>query len=359
MKLAVISFTERGSRLNRKVVEWLKNHGWECEGYAQEKFLDGTEGLFPLKETLQNWTERQFLNCQGLIFIGACGIAVRAVAPWVRDKMTDPAVLVCDEAGDFVIPLLSGHVGGANQLAKELGKALGAVPVITTATDVNGVFAVDLFASGNGCILSDRKLAKEISAAILQGKQVLISSDFPLEGKIPEGLKVVSKDKLSEEGGKVPGIWITWSEEEMPGILKLIPEGIALGIGCRKGILPKTVKEQAERVLGKARIDRRALCCLTSIDLKQEEEGICQLAQEWRLPFITFGAEELDHVPGSFSSSEFVQQVTGVDCVCERSAAAYFHEKGIPWEMLERKKAAHQVTTALAGKKIIIHMEWT
>ena len=105
-----------------------------------------------------------------MIFIGAAGIAVRAAAPWIRDKFADPPVIVIDETARFVIPLLSGHVGGANELACELAAFLGAVPVITTATDRNGLFAVDLFAAGNGLVLTDRKMAREISARILEGK---------------------------------------------------------------------------------------------------------------------------------------------------------------------------------------------
>ena len=102
------------------------------------------------------------------------------------DKFADPPVIVIDETARFVIPLLSGHVGGANELACELAAFLGAVPVITTATDRNGLFAVDLFAAGNGLVLTDRKMAREISARILEGKTVGFISDFPTDG-VPEG----------------------------------------------------------------------------------------------------------------------------------------------------------------------------
>ena len=124
------------------------------------------------KENLTQWSGRQFSEKNAMIFIGAAGIAVRAAAPWIRDKFADPPVIVIDETARFVIPLLSGHVGGANELACELAAFLGAVPVITTATDRNGLFAVDLFAAGNGLVLTDRKMAREISARILEGKTV-------------------------------------------------------------------------------------------------------------------------------------------------------------------------------------------
>ena len=123
---------------------------------------------------------------RGMIFVSAAGIAVRAIAPWVKDKMTDPPVVSVDEATRFVIPLLSGHVGGANELARRIADWLGAVPVITTATDVNGKFAVDLFAAAYHMKIMDRKEAKNISAAVLDGKKIGVFSDLPLS-TLPEG----------------------------------------------------------------------------------------------------------------------------------------------------------------------------
>ena len=161
MRAAVVSFTGRGSRLNRKIVEILKSRGWDCEGWTREKFA--VSGLNIMEGTLADWTGKNFPEADALIFVGACGIAVRAVAPWVKDKFQDPAVVAADEGGQFVISLLSGHAGGANRLTRELAAALGAVPVITTATDVNGRFAVDVFAAENGCAISSRDLAKQLS----------------------------------------------------------------------------------------------------------------------------------------------------------------------------------------------------
>ena len=131
--------------------------------------------LFSLKDSLREWTENSFEECDALIYIGACGIAVRAIAPFVKDKFTDPAVISMDELGGYIIPLLSGHVGGANELAMEIANITGGVAVISTATDVNGAFAVDVFAKKNDLKLANKELAKLISADILDGKHLKLN----------------------------------------------------------------------------------------------------------------------------------------------------------------------------------------
>ena len=153
---------------------------WIAGRYALQ--LAATDAGVPYQAVpeggLSEWTKEAFLRDDALIFVGACGIAVRSIAPYVRDKFQDPAVVCVDEAGQFVIPLLSGHVGGANRLAEMVASGIGAVPVVTTATDVEKKFAVDMFAKDHGFVITDRKLAKEISADILAGEPVGVFSDF-------------------------------------------------------------------------------------------------------------------------------------------------------------------------------------
>ena len=142
MKCAVISFTRNGAVLNRMLCRELSAEGIAASGFSIEKYALGA-GLQPLSEPLKEWTGRMFQEADALIFIGACGIAVRSIAPFVRDKKTDPAVVVIDEQGKYAVSLLSGHLGGANALTRKAAEILDAEPVITTATDVNQVFAVD------------------------------------------------------------------------------------------------------------------------------------------------------------------------------------------------------------------------
>ena len=147
MKLAAVSFTENGSRLNQGIRDLLEREGVEVAAYTKERYAE-KYGLIPLVTSLHDWTADMFDEKDALLFIGASGIAVRSIAPFVADKRKDPAVVVMDEKGQFVISLLSGHLGGANELTGKIANLTGAIPVITTATDVNGRFAVDIFAAG-------------------------------------------------------------------------------------------------------------------------------------------------------------------------------------------------------------------
>ena len=145
MKLAVIGFTRSGCTYAKRIEKAMREKGNDCTAWGKGSKAEDWE-VCPVKEPLKDWTGEQFLTQDALIFVGATGIAVRAIAPFVKSKSTDPAVLCMDEQGRYVISLLSGHLGGANELATEIARLCQATPVITTATDLNGRFSVDSFA---------------------------------------------------------------------------------------------------------------------------------------------------------------------------------------------------------------------
>ena len=173
MNITVFSFTKNGKDINIRLMDILKNNN--VSSYTMSKYISDSrmKAFTDLKETVKT-----HFSDDAIIFVGATGIAIRSIAPYVKDKFSDPAVLVIDELGRYVISLLSGHVGGANELAEYIGGALGATPIITTATDINGAFAVDVFAKKHNLIISSRKLAKDVSAALLDKKAVDIDSDI-------------------------------------------------------------------------------------------------------------------------------------------------------------------------------------
>lgn len=345
MKLAIISFTERGSRLNEALGQALSMKGYDCVCYGISKYASKyhlTELDIPLKE----WTGKMFQEMDGILFISATGIAVRSIAPYVQDKTKDPAIVVMDEKGIFAISLMSGHLGGANELTAVIANLTGAIPVITTATDVNGRFAVDVFAKKNGLKIESMKLAKAVSADILDEKKVGFYSDFPVIGKVPEELTVI-KEGMDFEGDC--GLCISVDKKKHPfkDTLYLTPEIITLGLGCKRDTKEEMIEDRVLEVLEKNQIPMQAVRRVCSIDLKAKEPGILAFCEKYGLEFVTFSAEELQNVPGEYTESEFVRSVTGVSNVCERSAVL-----GSGNGMLIQKKVSRDgVTVALAIEK--------
>lgn len=320
---AVIYFTENGKRLATRVQEQLEASG---QGIAVQM---GKKPGQPLKE----WCREAFEEAQLLVFIGAAGIAVRSIAPFVNDKFTDPAVLVLDEKGKYVVPILSGHVGGGNRWAAILAEGLSAEAVVTTATDLNGKFAVDVFASRQNLALTDRRLAKEVSSAVLKGEPVGFCCEGGVSGSIPQGLVWQGREACSGKAGCSPqtgkGAPEGLKYQIYTGIhtygqaghtLCLHPKSVAIGIGCKEGKGAKEIEALVLGALKEHKVALESVFCLASIELKKEEPGILEFAQKYQLPFYVFSAAQLARVPGAFHDSEFVKRVTGVGNVCERAA---------------------------------------
>ena len=233
MTTAVIAFTRRGAALGRSLADALGGSLHVPARFAPEV---GAEAY----ASLEGWTAWAWARADALVFVGAAGIAVRAIAPHVRDKFSDPAVVSVDEAGRFVVPLLSGHVGGANELARRVAALTGGQAAVSTATDVNGLFAVDVWARERGMAITDRVLAQEVSAALLEGRPVGFASDFG--HPCPEGLTA---------GPAELGVWITdrTGEGPFPRTLRLVPRSLILGIGCRRGTPEAAIAAAADAAL--------------------------------------------------------------------------------------------------------------
>lgn len=370
MRLSLICFTGAGAKLGARLLKELKRNGHECRGFVLEKFLNPfheTNGLEPLKSSLQEWTGNQFETREGLIFIGAAGIAVRAIAPWVKDKRTDPAIVVIDDSGRFSISLLSGHLGGANGLAEETAKLTGGIPVITTATDIHGRFAVDNFAKEQGLWISDMKTAKAVSADVLAGEPVGFFSDFPAAGRVPEGFtqkesckrnvwitvkrypenhdSLCGRAPARESGG--PDSFSKLYLPEGGEVLRLVPRIVILGIGCKRGTEKERIEAAVEEALRRWNIEPESAAAVATIDIKKEEAGLLSYVREHGLSFQTYPAERLLQAEGEFSPSSFVKEITGVDNVCERAAVSLVEDLG-GGRLMMRKQAGGGVTVAAA-----------
>ncbi|SDA14383.1 cobalt-precorrin 5A hydrolase [Ruminococcus sp. YE71] len=330
MTAAVISLTERGRLLSERIAE---SGVCECGRFCFFKHTDPKAESF---SDIGQLTERLFGEYDALIFVCACGIAVRAIAPHIRSKLTDPAVVATDDSGRFAVPLLSGHIGGANALARRLAEVTGAQAAVTTATDSGGLFSPDCFAAANGLNITDMAAAKEIAAAVLDGEKIGLMTDCECLNIPPEITR----------GAARCGIYIG-SEDVHPFevTLSLVPKDLVLGIGCRKGISADSIAEAVES----AGIDTARIYTVASIDRKLGERGLTEFCKRLGVPFVTFSADELKAVGGDFGHSEFVEKITGVDNVCERSAAAVSGG-----EIVIKKTASNGVTAAAAVRKTVI-----
>ncbi len=336
-RISVISFTERGRQLAERIKRRL---GAQEEVSLCEKPEEG----------LAKWTEKQFADRNAIVFVGACGIAVRATAPCVKDKLEDSPVVVIDEVGSYVIPILSGHAGGANELAEVLAEALGAVPVITTATDINGKFAVDIFAKKNQLTIQNKDGIAKISGKLLRGEKVSVSVEDCEEGvsflkkQLPEELILTAYPP-----GQGTDIVISTDEDMLEkGVLKLKPKEYVLGIGCKKGKGEEEIDALIREQLARLGISTADIAAIASIDQKKEEAGICGWAHHNRIPYLTFTKEQLQSAEGNFHGSAFVRQTVGVDNVCERSALMACGEGG---ELVLSKYAQNGITLAVARRK--------
>ena len=339
MNIALTAFTSRGAELAGRLAKGLTEDGHSCSLWVPERLAPET-GL-PGYRSLGPWTGERFADSDALLFVGASGIAVRAIAPYVRDKFTDPAVVSVDETGRFAVPLLSGHVGGANDLARLVARRTGGTAAVSTATDVNGRFAVDQWAREQGFFLDGREGAKRVSAALLAGISVGLESDFPIQGPLPQGVV---------EGPAEAGIALTLDPEKrpFPHTVRLIPPVLHLGIGCRRGTPAVTIAKAVEGVFRSRHLSLKGVAAVCSIDLKKDEAGLLAFCQGLGLPLTTYSAGELSAVPGDFTPSPFVHGVTGVDNVCERAAVRRGGSLIVP------KQAGEGVTVAVSQVPLAI-----
>lgn len=342
MKILFASCSKNGYLLGEQIRrDWLKQEAdAEIDHIVKTKMLPELS----VEGKMEDHVREHFTEYELILFIGATGIAVRAIAPVLRHKSLDPAVVVIDDQARHCIALLSGHAGGANFYTQRIANMTGADPVITTASDLEGKFAVDVFARENGLMVANWKTAKFISVDILSEKPVAFLSDLPIEGDLPKGLVPFNGQE------ELMRIQVTDRKEERGNdrCLKLIPPDLILGIGCRKDTPKEMIEEAVASFFAENRMDLRAVSCLASIDLKAEEEGILAFAGKHGIPFRTFSAEILSSVEGEFSESEFVENVTGVSNVCERAVCA------AGGELLIRKTLYPKVTLALGRKKMKI-----
>lgn len=332
MRYGIITLTKGALHLALQV----KEHFADAVVYAPAKWKHPATTL--ITGSFTDFVGTIFTRHQTLVFIMATGIVVRSIAPHLKGKTVDPAVLVMDEKGRFVISLLSGHLGGANEEAERFSKKMGAVPVITTASDVINKEAVDMLAKRLDCVIDDMERAKTVTAMIINDEPVCLLSDYPVA--IPDYLKT---PRQQSKGGIIISHKKTIS---MTGDtwVRLIPRTIVIGIGCRKGVPEASVITLINEYLARLDIDPRSIKALATIDIKKDEPAIIHAATCLDVELRIIDKAAVLEVEAQFTGSNFVKQSVGVSAVCEPCAYLASNKTG---RMILPKQAKDGVTIAI------------
>lgn len=311
-KLAIWAMTPGAAKLAFRVKK-----RWPKTDLFISSRLDVTEehqSFTSFSQTLgQAWNQYD-----GHYFIMATGIVVRVIANQMEDKTTDPAVICGDEAGHFVISLISGHIGGANELARGMAASLDAQPVITTSTDVNQVPAIDVIAMNHGLFIENKQSIKHVSMAYINGQALPLHDPYKLvKPHLPHEL--VKGPAMSSPTRS--GIFVDYKVRELPGqILVLRPKCLVAGIGCRRGVSKAELEAFVRSVFKEQGFSINSLARIVSVDLKADEPGLNELARDLDVPIHFYTTDELDQVKVVPNPSSLVDKHIGVKSVCEAAS---------------------------------------
>ena len=365
VNIALVSLTDRGMATALRLGEGLpgtvvqafyihekalgsnKNHG---KGQGEGDGQGHPQPQLNVFRRLGDIVPRLWQEYSVLIFVMATGIVVRQIASLIEGKDRDPAVLVLDEEGKFIIPLLSGHLGGANTWANQLASQLGAQAVITTATDVRGLVAPDEYARRYGWKVEPLDHLPTVNRLLLEQGCLNIWTSYPLKPEEAwvndehyQFLSDIEKEKANVIISSFPGLTIK------DDLIYLVPPILSVGVGCRRGISTEAVLEGITSTVKQLGASLKAVSGIYSIDLKDDEVGLIEAAKHLRVPFRTFPAVELQAVieKEQLSRSNFVNEKIGVDGVCE-AASLLGTQRG---RLIQPKFKGRGVTVAISVEK--------
>ena len=344
-KIAVWTVTAQGLALARRIRQHRTVEIFASQRLAEESNAGDASPFERLAEALAG----QFNRFAGHIFIMATGIVVRCIAPLLRNKTVDPAVAVMDDRGRFVVSLVSGHLGGANRLTRQVAELLGATPVITTATDVNEKPAIDILAKEQGLAIENPEAIKTVNMAILNGTPIAVydPADW-LHRRLPGAVRL-SREQVDN---RLPpsvsaGVWIDDTIGDIPpGFLVLRPPSLVAGIGCNRHTPAQEISELLLTVMDRFGLAVKSLTSIASIDLKSDEIGLCEIAEKMNLPLQFFSKDELARVESVPTPSSMVAKHIGVPSVCE-AAAILASRNG---QLIVPKHNTRNVTVAIARR---------
>lgn len=320
-KIAYIAMTQTGKAL----ALILQKQMGKGEIYVPQKLSD--EDTLAIEGRLGLFMKQIFEQYDYLICIMAAGIVVRTIAPYVASKFKDPAVIVLDEKGQYVISLLSGHMGGANEMTRKLSQLIQAEPVITTATDVHEKAALDCILKELRAYTKDlRESVKSVNYGLVSGELIglYIKGGYKVDERGFILLNGLDQQRLKEQLKDMEKVVYISHEAQTdfshPHLIKVVPRRLVLGVGCRKNTPIKHMLEAFDGFMERQGLDPYSIALIGSIELKKEEIAIKALAEKLEVPFQVVTKEEIIEVEHLFEGSSFVKQNVGVTCVAEPAA---------------------------------------
>lgn len=343
-RVAILALTSGGARLAGTLGKLLGDVQLFLPSRLHGKSLPPETCYF---ENWQQAASEAFQRYNQLIFIMAAGIVVRTLAPLMQSKKTDPAVVVLDEKGQFAVSLLSGHLGGANGLARQVADLLGGTAVITTATDVNRVPAVELFARELDCEVYPARGVALFNRLLVEGEEVRLYSQWPLPPYVTTGFTYKEKIEPAATGAAV---YITNKLiGPAPGPrLMLRPRNLVAGVGCRKGVSPRQVVSAVKAAFKQGGLSLLSLRSLATVDLKMQEPGLLEAARFFKVPLVEVTRQQIEDLNGQFTPSAFVKDQIGVGGVCEPAAIT----ASAQGQLRVTKQKLGPVTVAIAEAKL-------
>ena len=348
-KTAIYILTQQGAMTAENLIQRL-----DADIYVPPAVEGFCSSAKPIPyDSLRALIAKTFTAYRQHVFVTAAGVAVRCIAPHLKDKTIDPAVVVMDQHGRHVISILSGHLGGANALAQEVASITGGQAVITTATDMENLPALDILALECNLTIANIKAVAKVNSALLAGRTVLVDDPgnalqlkesawkelFVFTGT-PEFASLTTEEAAAMARVTVTPTIVPLSETN----LVLHPKILHVGIGCRRGAKARTITGVILNALEQLELSPGSIADIASVDVKRYEKGLIETAASFDVPLRFFSAKELDSIPVT-SPSHKAQEVFGVDGVCEPSAMLAAGENAL---LCLPKRIIQGVTIAIA-----------
>lgn len=351
MRVAVVAITRRGAHLGRKLCSSIT----DLEFYVSSRYAGQAGSCSNRFEPtgLNELIVSLWKKYDGLVLIMATGIVVRIIAPLLQSKETDPAIVVMDDAGRFAISLLSGHLGGANELAERCAFASGARPVVTTATDTNGLPSFDMLAKDHEWVIDDISRVKTVNTLLLDNEEIAVVDTTGQTRTWLHGRgRVTFYNTIAEAASSGAHGFLFVTNRQLPpqacpeNLLILRPRNLILGIGCNRGTPADEIEEFVRLHLKRLFLSIKSVSCIATVAAKRDEEGLIEFAERLGVPLRCFENEELKQVAFPSPPSEHAMTAVGVAAVAEPAAIL---ASGGGHLLLKKVKSAN-VTLAVAEK---------